>query len=127
MYKEFTVWLIDTKSNLQQRLHENGENYKAIKGELLLKSLEEQEPIKKRLEENRSVKAAIEEKIIRAERYGKHHLGEGKTLVCPACYIEKDEISELEDIKPVPINFMKNFFCERCSFEMLVQRPIGEP
>ena len=127
MYREFTERLIDTKSRLQRQLDENIKEHKPIKDELLFKSLVEQKPIRARLEENERAKATIEARITRADRYGKHHLGPGKALVCPECYIEEDETSELKDIEPVPINFMKRFVCERCSFEMSVEKPIGEP
>lgn len=127
MYREFRVQLIETNSRLQQQLDENVKEHKAIEDELQFKSLDEQKPVRARLEGNERAKATIEAVIRRADRYGMHHLGPGKALICPECYIEKNETSELKDIKPVPINFMKRFVCKKCSFEMSVQRPIGEP
>ena len=127
MYKEFTARLIETKSRLQQQIDENIKEHKAIEDELQFKSLDEQKPIRARLEENERTKATIEAVIRRAGQYGLDHLGPGKELVCPECYIEKNETSVLKDIEPVPINYIKRFVCERCSFEMSVERPIGEP
>ncbi|MBI5449978.1 MAG: hypothetical protein HY940_01340 [Gammaproteobacteria bacterium] len=126
MYREFTVRLNEIKSRLRQQLDENFKEHKAIEDELQFKSLDEQNPIRERLEKNERAKVTIEAVIHRADRYGMHHLGPGKALICPECYIEKNETSELKDIEPVPINFMKRFVCERCPFEMPVQRPIGE-
>lgn len=127
MYREFTERLIDTKSRLQKQLHDNKKDHKAIKDELLFKSQDAQKPIWERLEKNEREIAMIEAKIIRADRYGMHHLGAGKDLVCPECYVEMDETSELKDVKPAPINYMKRFVCKKCSFEICVEKPIGKP